>query len=86
MFQTEFILSDSPPKCPFLQVVKHSQTNLTINVEIAYSPKTKDIDGIMQIVQKRYTKKDIIADLKLISPETSFPGNFSIQTNCTVQG
>jgi hypothetical protein len=68
MIQPEFFVQDSPPECTFMEVIKHSSTNFTVNMDIAYAPNTTGINAIMKIVQGRYTKKNIIDELKKLDP------------------
>lgn len=67
MLQPEFLGSDKPPKCTFMQVIKNSESSLTINFDIAYSPNTTAINELVKkVLCKNIHLKIIFLKIELI--------------------
>ncbi|KAI6201512.1 hypothetical protein M3Y96_00850100 [Aphelenchoides besseyi] len=87
MVQLDFFINGTAPKCLFLQIIKHDAKNYTINFDIAYSPNTTEkINQIMEIVQQRYTKENMIQELSFLLGPNNPLSNVTIKTACNIFG
>ena len=51
MLQRDYLITGEAPKCVFLNVIKYSEKNITVNMKLAYAPKTDSINKIMDKVK-----------------------------------